>query len=491
MPVYRKGSAANPSETQWLNPTIATKTAPGAALYKFVAGPRGMIAGLLWEERRPVRHIEVEFPKASGTGLDRHKLSVIARNGCAVIEERPAGFEYGRSSTLKESVLSPAGDPVASPQGATRFAYHCPNDINSLKVFYSGDKEEIGTPVVRAYGDSRWAKPVTLEIEWGFQSEKAGQRWDGWVDAYNGRVGKLEPLEEGCGVVVLGEHHWKDGQSATARRGIKVQLFPAVGPINTRTVVTLWTTGGNVSVAAGDLDRGPILIPGVGIYVAQARCAITARQFQEQVASNRLKTVRHQARQVVEESWATAMKRYHGDRVLPEFPPPPRESAMQIDVPEKQLVAQWRLGDWHLKRWSQKLDEDTYCVSIWPFSLKGSNLKTTALGLESSTIIRALDVMGSSRVARGGLNYWLYYVKSSTPSGMFVDLGNGPLTAPGHTPDQNPTGYDQHHSGGHGRVLEACGLHYRMTGDKAWLERARPILKQACDWTIRQRKVAA
>ena len=41
---YRKGAANNPIETRWLSPTP------------------DMLCGLLWEERRAVRRIEVEFP---------------------------------------------------------------------------------------------------------------------------------------------------------------------------------------------------------------------------------------------------------------------------------------------------------------------------------------------------------------------------------------------------------------------------------------------
>ena len=186
------------------------------------------------------------------------------------------------------------------------------------------------------------------------------------------------------------------------------------------------------------------------------RTASRPRQFQAQLAAKRLRTVRQQVRAEPEVKLGirheTVPRR---TAQLPDFPKPPYEPAMRIDVPEKQLVAQWRLGDWHLKRWSQRVRDDTYCVSIWDPAPPNS-LGYTAIGLESSTNIRALDMLGSADVAHGGLNWWLFFVKRSMPWGKFVDLGDGPLTAPGHNLEGMKSHYDEHHAGGHGRVLESC-----------------------------------
>ena len=463
---YRKGATNNPIETHWFSPKP------------------DVLCGLLWEERRSVRRIEVEFPSAPATSPDAQHLRLLTRTAAAPFEEASVpGFGLGPQ---REFTLKPTGDAVVTPQGTTLFTFDSNNDINSIKVLYSADDSKVGIPTLRAYGGTSWKKPVTVEIEWGFQPATAGQRWDGRAESYNGYIGPVAPLEKGCGVVVTGEHAWKDGRETTARRGIKLPVFQTVGDVNSRTIVTLWTSRGNVSFTPGDLESGPILMPSLGIYVAAVESGVTARQFQTQLAAKRLRTVRQQAREEPEVSWASAMKRFQGDRALPAFPKPPYEPAMQIDVPEKQLVAQWRLGDWHLKRWSQKVKDDTFCVSIWA---PGDSMAYTAIGLESSTNIRALDVMGSADVARGGLNWWLFFVKHATPWGKFVDLGDGPLTAPGHSLKAMDSHYDQHHGGGHGRVLESCALHYLLTGDTVWLAKARPLLAKACDWTLQQRKI--
>jgi hypothetical protein len=465
---YRRGAFDNPRETQWLDPKP------------------DLLCSLLWEERRSVRRIEVEFPAAPATAPAAKELSVVTRTAAAPFEEASApGFGLGPQ---REFTLHPVEGPAVTPRGTTVFAFASQNDINSIKVLYSGNDRKIGIPEARAFGRSSWKKPITLEIQWAFPPNRAGRRWDGRVEAYNGYVGRVAPLENGCGVTAVGEHVWKDGPEGITPRGIKLTVLQTAGEVNSRTIVTLWTTAGNVSFAPRDLESGPILIPSVGAFITTAESGITAEQFQSELAAKRLRTVRQQARAEPEVSWLSAMKRYHDSAALPDFPKPPYEPAMQIDVPEKQFVAQWRLGPWHLKRWSQKLPDDAYCVGIWPPDSCGF----TAIGLESSTNIRAMDLMGLADVARGGLNYWLFSVKHATPWGKFVDLGDGPLTAPGRNstePRFRNDHYDQHHGGGHGRVLETCALHYRLTGDNAWLDKAEPVLKKACDWTIRQRRL--
>ncbi len=358
---YRKGAANNPVETRWLNPKP------------------DMLCGLLWEERRSVRRIEIEFPSSTatvpGTTVpSAQQLRLVTRAAAAPFEE--ASVPGMGLPPQQEFTLTPTGDPVLTAQGATLFTFASQNDINSIKVLYSGSDSKVGIPAVRAYGRAAWKKPVTVEIEWAVtcrskQPGAAGQRWDGRVEVYNGQIGSVAPLEKGCGVVATGEHAWKDGERTTARRGIRLPVFQTTGDVNSRTIVTLWTGApgtpgrGDVSFTPGDLDSGPILIPSMGIYIAIAQSGLSAKQFQSQLAAKGLRTVREQTRMEPEVSWASAMKRYHGKDALPEFPKPPYEPAMQIDVPEKQLVAQWRLGDWHLKRWSQKVKDDTYCVSIW------------------------------------------------------------------------------------------------------------------------------
>ena len=260
---YRKGAVDNPRETQWLHPTP------------------DLLCGLLWEERRPIRRIEVEFPARPATVPAAKELSVVTRTAAAPFEEASApGFGIGAQQEL---TLKAVGGPLLTPRGSTVFTFASQDDINSIKLLYSGNEKQVGTPELRAFGPSSWKKPVTLEIQWAFQPNQAGRRWDGRVEAYNGYVGPVAPLGNGCGVTAVAEHAWKDGPETTAPRGIKLPVLQTAGEVNSRTIVTLWTTAGDVSFAPRDLESGPILIPSVGIFISAAGSGITARQFQAEM----------------------------------------------------------------------------------------------------------------------------------------------------------------------------------------------------------------
>ena len=197
---YRAHSTVNPPETQWLDATPGT------------------LCGFLWEERRPVRRIEVEFPPSSSPVPDANEINVSTREGYAPVQKKEGG------------VLA-SGHPATTPRGGLVFAFECPKDINGLKVLYSGTSvETVGAPAVRAFTETaKWRAPLNIAIEWGFQGDKPGQRWDGRIEAYNGFVGKIAPLEGAGDVTVTGEHAWRDGASATVRRGIKAEVFRRPG----------------------------------------------------------------------------------------------------------------------------------------------------------------------------------------------------------------------------------------------------------------------
>jgi hypothetical protein len=462
--VYLKGAPFNPPETQWLEPASATYW------------------GCLWEARLPVRHIEVEFPPDAKTAPSLSEWIVSVREG------------YSPMQKQEHSILPPSMGAVITSAGTEVLKFDCSKDINGLKLLYSGAEMPariVGTPVVHAFpGRVQWRKPLMIEIEWGFQSDKATRRWDGWIDAQMGYVGKVAPLESRSGVVALGEHYWKDGQSTSQRRGLRATIYMTTGSADTRTIVTLRTREGNFSFAPEDLDKGPIFIPSVGVFVTEKGTGMTAREFEKQLAAKHLATVREKARQAPEENWLSAMKRYHGDRAFPPIPAPPYDTPMMIDVPEKQLAAQWRLGYWHLKRWTQRLDDRTFLISIWPFSKSsGGNEGATAIGLETSQIIRTLDLLGDSQIAQGGLNYWIYG-DHATPRGLFVKTVEGtvPLSNLYNGPNHQAPGYDQHASGGHGRVLEAAALHCRIADNDAWFKEIESVISGACDWILLQRE---
>jgi hypothetical protein len=276
-------------------------------------------------------------------------------------------------------------------------------------------------------------------------------------------------------------------------------------------ILSLWTSTGNCGFNPGDAKRGPVLIPSIGLYITRPG-SVAVDKFRADLAAKKLRTTREAILAAPEESYTNAMARVFGENVqkLPEFPKPPYEPQMQIDVPDRPLVNQWRLGAWHLKRWCREVPDGTWQISIWRFRFRErggmwdkpgerKDYQTTfekghatCIGAESFEIIRAFDVLrGYDNVARGGLNHWLdskVQIKANVHGSRFTDF-DGILM--GVNPHGDSYGYDLKHSGGHGTIMEATAHHYRMTGDKEWFLRHVPRLKKACEWTLRQRKAWA
>jgi len=354
----------------------------------------------------------------------------------------------------------------------------------------------------------QWQEPQTIDVEWGIADGSQAVPTSGRIEGTWCALGKIEPLEEGNGVTPTGEHHWQENRGSPTsgkRRGIRVTVSSCTGNKTISPTLSLWTVAGNSGFLVADLDRGPILIPSLGLYIVK-HGGIPLSQFQHELAGKKLKTVAQQCNESPEESYASAMTREFGEfaKQLPAFPKPPYEPVMKIDVPEKPLVDQWRLGAWHLKRWCRKVNEDKYQVSIWRFRFAEmwekpatarkdyettfQKASPTCIAQESHEVIRALDILGLHDVAEGGLNHWLFankFVTANSHGSKFADF-NGILIT--DNPGAGGPGYDMKHPTGHGLIMEAAALHYRLTGNQTWLRKAAPRLQQACEWTLRQPK---
>lgn len=488
---YRKDAANNPSETKWLLPCLDTNYS--------------LLCGFLWEEPRALDRVEVEFPSAAAPDAKDLKVGVSSKNWW---------------SRDKNFLVCPA-KPVVTPRSTVAFTFSSNSLISKvgmkdeakLYVAYNGANPSVGAPVVRVYPEGkRWGKPQAVEIEWAF--DRTGKACDGRIEAYDGFVGKIEPLESGNGIELTGEHHWRESAESEGRRGIRTTVY---GAADRSANITVWTGCGTVTFAPADLvpadpkkgkvsdivdeimsfykyprdivafvpadlEKGPILVPSMGVFIAPAGSGVTARQFQEKLAAEKKETLRQRVRKHAEQSWAGAMGTYYQLDKLPAFPVPPMESPMQIDVPEKELVAQWRLGAWHLTRHAKKINDRMYGIAIWP----GASYRpgeywpgACCLAQESWQVIKALDLMGMHEIAEKGLNYWIFAKEHGSPNFGSSDK-DGYLI-------RNDS-YDMLASLGHGNIMEMAAIHSRLTDNKGWLKEAAPVLKKACEWTIRQRK---
>jgi hypothetical protein len=471
---YRRGSAANPPEAGWLQPhkTLRWDTINGSLVWYYDDStdvlPRGaVLAGLLWEEPRDVQHVTLEFPNAGGHVPGVGEILVAARSAASPWED------VCRKPPYSAVVADEQGHPAAAPQGTTSFRFNLAcQPLTKLYVIYLGRDPDVAVPSIHAYGKARWMKESLIDVEWGFARGGPRSGWLGRVEAYNGLIRGIAPLVS------------RDG----SRRGIRVRLLATDDPGNSRTLLTLRGGAEDVTVALRALDEGPVLIPGAGIFVAKSGSGASAAEFARQLAAKGLRTTRERVEAAPEESWESAMRRFHPGMQFPDFPVPPIKPVMTIDVPEVQLVRQWELGAWHLERWCQKCADGSYAVSIWPYGKSnGGNEGTVALGSESFLNIRVLDMMGLHDLARGGLDYWLFGPHATPFIWDAGVMGRDALCNPYNSPNRRSPGYDQKHSSGHGRIMAAASFHYRMTRDRAWWAKAAPVLQRAGEATIRLR----
>ncbi len=283
-----------------------------------------------------------------------------------------------------------------------------------------------------------------------------------------------------------------------------------------RTIVTLWTKGGNFSFLAADLENGPVLAPEHGFFVRRttplaavpppvipaqpplvlASQAASAREFITELQARKLSTVRQQIRSHEEQTWEGAVTAMRGTE-LPPHPAPPEgfEPPMRVQVPSERLTAQWNLGVWHLLRHSQKNPKNgRRWFNDYPYGI---------LGAETYLILRVLDVMGSHQAAEDGFDQWVSlpmdpssssaghheWALPDRPNGLFTE-GHGCLT---HA--VGPPGAGGHmdgvHAFGPGSIGWALTEHYWMTGDTEWLRASAPRIKANAEWMLRQRRVVS
>ena len=222
----------------------------------------------------------------------------------------------------------------------------------------------------------------------------------------------------------------------------------------------------------------------------QASTAASAAEFVKELEGKRLTTIRQKTREHAEQTWQDAVVAMRGTN-LPPHPTPPFAPAMEIEVPEARLTAQWNLGAWHLLRHSVKDPAGKWRFNDFPFGILAS---------ETYMILRALDLQGMGGPAADGLDQWLglplqprtvqgthEWSKPDRPLGHFSD-GLGCLThAVG--PDGAGGHMDAVHAMGPGAIMFALAEHFRLTGDMDWLRANAPRMKANAEWILRQRRL--
>jgi hypothetical protein len=237
------------------------------------------------------------------------------------------------------------------------------------------------------------------------------------------------------------------------------------------TRITLWTKGGDLTVLPDDVNFGPVLVPGAGVYITKAGGKTTARQFAAELAAKNLKTIPQMVREHPEAaSWEEVMRKVKlpycpPGTVIPPLSPfeEPPATAMQVSLSDERWTDAWRRASWGLKMGSGGYGY---------------------LALEAAVPIRSTDLSGNHETATRRLEHWLK-APGIKPDGDFVDGDGGFEYA---TTMKYDIGW--YHDGTHpqtGRILFAMAEHYLLTGDKEWFLKNRARIQAAADWILRQR----
>jgi hypothetical protein len=229
-----------------------------------------VLCGLLWEEVRPVRRVELSWPAEAKNRPSPEELVLTyfdATDGTA--------HTWWNPRTIKET-----GQPEVLADGHT-YLYSIPVDTWGVIAAVRGEKEAsaFAVPAVHAVVPEVWKK-ADLEIEWGFDDATAALEYDGRVEAYDGIIGNVRPLAGDPGVGLTGPNSWRSVKKGAARRGLQLSVlymgtsrWRRVWPYHAqpedvaRTLLTVWTKSGSFSFQVADLELGPILAPEYGFFV--------------------------------------------------------------------------------------------------------------------------------------------------------------------------------------------------------------------------------
>lgn len=474
--VYRPDRPAgeNPPETQFIN------ASEGAA---------PLLGGILWAERRPIRRVELHFPAGRAVDPKDMVLRLVAASWwkvavCwAVLPSEPVVLDCTASEADGNILIYELEYPIL----ASHLSLHHNSAMGAPPI-----------PEIRVFSDSV-LKKMKLEIEWGLAEGQANRRFDGRLEAYNGRIEEVGPLPEKSGVSMDGKAGWRSVPVGRNRRGITAEISYVYNDAVThgnfkktwwpnRTVVTVWTSSGSFSFVPRELEkRGPIWVPSMGFYVREAGTGQEGREYARQWAAQGTKTVRQMVREREELTLEGTLDAYFG-KTRPPIPAPGDEvkdkstlaginlePGMQVDIPDQTLLAAWRLAYWHVKRRSlEKNAEGNHIFTDYWYG---------PIGVELTNVFEALDSSGcEEEMTRTGFEPWFKdQGKVKHVYGWFKDVDGTLMRATGDAQEETC-------SDGTAAMVFAMARHYQLTGNKEWLKSRLSHLQAACQWIVRQRR---
>ncbi|MDR3692864.1 MAG: hypothetical protein P4L46_26020 [Fimbriimonas sp.] len=332
-----------------------------------------------------------------------------------------------------------------------------------------GPENPSSIPSLRIVGPDlgKW-KRSDIEIEWGYGASATVGEFAASLEPYVAQVKAIKPLDGDSGTTVTGLT-LRSSPSISDRRGVAVSLLyaPDIRPGLDSRLTVRSKMGESFTFSLKDLDRGPMLIPRLGIFVVRAGSGMTARQFANGLSAAKGKGLREMVRDHPEaSSWEQVMHEVRlwtcpkGTtlKVMPDLPIPP----MEVKVPDPGWEGAWR------------------AVTN---QLRGKNM-WGSLAFEVGRVAHEMDMIGLHQEADRIYEHFL----SAPGAKSDGDYSDGKGALEWATAIKHDMGYS--HDGTHastGRLLFAMAERYFLTGDRAWFVRNRTRLQAAADWIVRQR----
>ena len=167
------------------------------------------LCGLLWEEVRPVRRVELSWPAETQNRPAPQDLMLAYFDG-----SDGTAHTWWNPRTVRE-----AAQPDVSADGCT-YRYAIPVDTWGVVVAVRGEKDAgaFAVPALRALVPDAW-KRMDVEIEWGYDDARAALPYDGHIEAYDGVLTDVQPLHGDTGTTLTGPDRLAFGQGGRFRAG--------------------------------------------------------------------------------------------------------------------------------------------------------------------------------------------------------------------------------------------------------------------------------
>lgn len=365
---------------------------------------------------------------------------------------------------------------TSQPLAKMDWAYNVRVDAATEMVAVFADTPQSGTgdqatiPTLRMVSSDvgSWRR-IDLEIEWGFQAGREEVDFDGRMDTHVAVIGSVRSLTDDQGTSMTGPVAWQSRSTSGARRGVAVSaLYAPDSRPGLDSRLTVWNGSSGFTIRLCDLENGPILIPGQGVFVCRAGEGQSAREFVRELTAKKLESVRQLVREHREAaSWDELMQEVRlwtcpAGTVAPPFPP--------VDDPPMQVV----LSD---ARWTEAWRAATQ-------QLRGKHM-WGGLAFEVARVAHGMDLVGLHEEADKVYQHFLD-APGAKSDGDYMD-GQGAFEWA--TSIRHDMGYS--HDGTHastGRLLFAMADRYFLTGNRTWLEQRVARMQAAADWIIRQRR---